>query len=204
MYMECPAKKRYRYDERRSTPVSPAAQRGTEYHAKLEATLQPDYGIEFPSEFQFYASYLGRLRDLGAKAEYKFALTREWTPVPWEDVNAWVIGVADVWVPSAPTAHVQDWKTGKIYESHEKQGEFYATSLFSYVPEAREIKATFVYTDLRQERNKTYHRDGLDTLRSRWAARIERMERDTECAPTPSFGCRFCPFSKSKGGPCIF
>lgn len=205
MYMECPAKKRYKYDERRDIPASPAAQRGTEYHAKLESALHPDNGDVCPPEFQFYADYLGRLRNLGAKAEYKFALTRGWEPVEWDSSDAWIIGVADVWVPSIPVAHVQDWKTGKIYESHVRQGEFYATSLFSYVPEAREIKATFIYTDLRKSPEpKTYTRDELDGLRARWTARIERMERDSECVPTPGFGCRFCPFSKSKGGPCIF
>src|ERR1044072_95605 len=199
MYMECPASKRYRYDERRATPPSAAATRGTEYHRKLEESLG---GAPVGDEFSYYASYIQQLRDHGAHAEYKFALTREWEPVPWEDERSWVIGVADVWVPKIPTSHVQDWKTGKIYDSHERQGEFYSTALFSYVPDAHEVKATFIYTDLRKERNWTYHRDQLESLRARWGARIERMERDTECAPTPSFKCRSCPFMKFKGGPC--
>lgn len=205
MYMECPAKKRYRYDERIKTEQSPAAARGTAYHSAVESVLgggQPEL-TGFP-ELAYYQSYLQRLRDNGAAAEFAFALRRDWSPTEWDSEDAWVVGKADVWVPTIPLAHVQDWKTGKIYDSHEKQGEFYSTALFSYVPEATEIKATFVYTDLRQERNKTYHRDMLDSLRQRWTARIERMERDTECAPTPGFGCRFCPFGKSKGGPCIF
>lgn len=205
MYMECPAKKRYKYDERRPIEQSPQAARGTAYHSAIESVLERDQPApaEFP-ELGFYSGYLQRLRSLGAKAEYKFALTVEWVPTGWDSGDAWVIGVADVWMPSVPVAHVQDWKTGKMYDSHEKQGEFYATSLFSYVPEAYEVKATFVYTDLKKERNKTYHRDMLQSLRDRWTARIERMERDTICAPTPSWGCRYCPFSKAKGGPCQF
>lgn len=207
MYMECPAKKRYKYDERRPMEQSPHAARGTRYHEAIELYIGAGADTPPPEEFPelgFYNSYLSRLRDNGAKAEFAFALRRDWTVTEWDNEDAWIVGKADVWVPTIPTAHVQDWKTGKIYDSHEKQGEFYATALFSYVPQAREIKATFVYTDLRQERNKTYHRDNLETLRSRWNARIERMERDTECAPTPGFGCRFCPFSRAKGGPCLF
>jgi hypothetical protein len=207
MYMECPAKKRYKYDERRAVEQSPSAARGTRYHSAIEQSLGGDSTVpgtaEFP-ELGFYSNYLARLRDNGAKAEYKFAITREWTPTLWESNDAWLIGVADVWIPTAPVAHVQDWKTGKIYDSHEKQGEFYATCLFSEVAEAYEVKATFIYTDLKKERNKTYHRNLLPELRQRWTARIERMERDTECAPTPSYGCKWCSFSKAKGGPCIF
>lgn len=204
MYMECPRKKRYKYDERRDIPASPAAQRGIDYHRELETAISSPEPTQLSEQFTFYSDYLGRLRALSAQAEYKFALTKEWTPVPWESSDAWVIGVADVWVASNPTSHVQDWKTGQIYPNHENQGEFYATSLFSYVPEAREIRATFIYTDLRKTREWTYHRDQLDSLRSRWASRIERMERDTENAPTPSFRCRSCPFSRGKGGPCQF
>jgi len=207
MYMECPAKKRYKYDERREILASPAAQRGIDYHKQLEQLIVSPEPVVPTEQFTFYDGYLSRLRAIGAKAEYKFAVTRSWEPTTWDDENAWIIGVADIWIPNGEgqlLAHVQDWKTGKIYDSHGKQGEFYATSLFSYVPEAREVKATFIYTDLRQERNTTYHRDQLDGLRARWTARIERMERDSQCVPTPGYGCRFCPFSKSKGGPCVF
>lgn len=207
MYMECPAKKRYRYDERRPVEQSPSAARGTRYHEAIERYIDAGVDTPPPEEFPelgFYNSYLSRLRDNGAKAEFAFALRRDWTPTEWGAEDAWLVGKADIWVPMLPTSHVQDWKTGKIYDSHEKQGEFYSTALFSYVPEAYEIKATFVYTDLRKEKNWTYHRDMLESLRARWTARIERMERDTECVPTPGFGCRFCPFSKAKGGPCHF
>lgn len=210
MYMECPRSKRYRYDERREVAPSAAAARGTRYHRAIEAYIIGDNAThetpgtaEFP-ELSFYGDYLQRLRANGATAEFAFALTRDWKVTTWDTDDAWILGKSDIWVPSLPTAHVQDWKTGKIYDSHEKQGEFYAMSHFSYVPEAREIKATFIYTDLRKTREWTYHRDQLESLRSRWQARIERMERDTECAPTPSFRCRSCPFSKAKGGPCQF
>lgn len=204
MYMECPRSKRYRYDDKLPTQPSAAAARGTEYHAKLESALN---GSPPDDEFSFYHSYIGELRNNGAVAEFAFALRRDWTTTTWDANDVWILGKADVWVPTREgqlLAHVQDWKTGKIYDSHEKQGEFYAMSLFSYVPEAREVKATFIYTDLRKTREWTYHCDQLDALRQRWTARIERMERDTDCAPTPSFRCRSCPFSRGKGGPCHF
>lgn len=201
-YMKCPAQKRYRYDERIPSPPSPSAARGTAYHSAIERSIR-DSNQPIPPELSYYTDYLGRLRTLGAKPEFKFAVDKNWEPVTWDD-SPWIIGVADVWVPSIPTAHVQDWKTGKIYDDHEKQGEFYSLCLFSSAPEAHEIKATFIYTDLKKERNKTYHRDQLQQLRDRWTARIERMERDTECVPTPGAYCNWCPFSKAKGGPCRF
>lgn len=201
--MECPAKKRYRYDERLPTPKSPAADRGTEYHRIIESALG-ELTVPVPAELDFYAGYLARLRNLGAKAEHKFAVDRSWVPTEWDSPNAWVIGVADVWLPSVPTAHVQDWKTGKIYDDHHLQGEFYSVALLGSVPEAHEVRATFIYTDLHKEQNRTYSRDKLVGLRDRWTARVERMERDTDCVPTPHLGCRWCPYSKAKGGPCQF
>lgn len=201
MYMECPRSKKYRYDDKLSTPPSAAAARGTAYHERLESAIN---GAPPDDEFSFYNDYIGQLRSLGAVAEFAFALRRDWTVTEWGADDCWILGKADVWVPIVPLAHVQDWKTGKIYDSHQKQGEFYAMSLFSYVPEAREVKATFIYTDLKKQQNWTYHRDQLVGLQSRWTARIERMERDTECVPTPSFRCRSCPYSRGKGGPCAF
>lgn len=204
MYMECPAKKRYRYDERLSAPKSASAQRGTDFHAAIESAIQSPEPVPLPAELSFYDGYLGRLRSLGAKAEYKFAVDRNWNPTGWDAPDAWIIGVADVWLPSVPTAHVQDWKSGKIYDDHYQQGEFYSACLLGSVPEAVEVKATFIYTDLKKEQNRTYHRDQIESLRTRWTARVERMERDTDCVPTPSFKCDWCPYSKKKGGPCSF
>lgn len=205
MYMECPAKKRYRYDEKIPSPKSPSAQRGTDYHAVIESAVGAAEPTRLPPELEFYDGYIGRLRSLGAKAEYKFAFNRDWKPVDWTDDTAWIIGVADIWLDSKPVAHVQDWKTGKIYDDHYMQGEFYSTALFgSVTEETYEIKATFVYTDLHKEQNRTYHRDQLPELRDRWATRVERMERDDACVPTPYLGCRWCPYSSRKGGPCRF
>lgn len=205
MYMECPAKKRYRYDERRQTPPSDAARRGTDYHKTIEGALGDLHEpTPLPPNLSFYQDYIGRLRSLGAKAEFKFGVDKQWNSVGWDSPDAWIIGVADVWLPSIPTAHVQDWKTGKIYDDHHLQGEFYATALFQVESGIVEVKATFVYTDLKKEQSRTYHRDNIASLRNRWTARIERMERDTECVPTPSFKCGWCPYSKAKGGPCRF
>lgn len=203
MYMECPAKKRYKYDERIPVERNAAAQRGVDYHASIEQAIG---GSEAPlaDGLDFYSGYLQRLRSLGAQAEFQWAVSRDWTHVGWDSEDAWLIGVADVWLPSVPTAHVQDWKTGKIYDDHHMQGEFYTIPMFTSNPEIQQVKATFIYTDLRKERTRNYTRHELEDLKRRWKARIDRMENDTECVPTPSMSCRWCPFSKAKGGPCRF
>jgi hypothetical protein len=45
---------------------------------------------------------------------------------------------------------------------------------------------------------------GFPALKEMWTKRVARLLADTEHVPTPGPACRFCPWSKKKGGPCKF
>jgi len=47
-----------------------------------------------------------------------------------------------------------------------------------------------------------YTRDELPKLKSEWESLAESLMSDREYAPSPSSDCKWCPFSKEKGGLC--
>lgn len=196
-------KKKGRYDLGIKEERGPQAQRGVDIHKHFEEAITN--GTPLPPEFQHYDDYVGRLRSAGALSELKLGVTRTWDPVPYEDPNAWIIAIIDLWAVQGVQGTGIDWKTGKIYYDHIKQKEFYSCVLAAHYPKVNVFSFWNVYLDLNDRLEDIFGREEIEkTLRPRWTSRIEMMERDTECAPTPNFFCRWCAVSKRKGGPCPF
>lgn len=206
MYEKCALSYRFRYiDNIPTPPAGGAAARGTEVHAAFEGFLTGKL-TELPSEFNFYTQYLTDLRKRTIFPEHQIALNRQWEVVPWTSEERWYKGILDlkVFEPEATEATVIDWKTGKIYESHDDQKSIYSLAVFAEHPSVLRVRAMHVYVDLGKSREKTYDRSQLHELRSAWDSRVLRLENEKDWIPSPSFMCRYCPFSKEKGGPCRF
>jgi hypothetical protein len=196
-------KKRGKYELGIREERGPQAARGVELHKSFEEAIST--GSALPPEFTLYDDYVVALRAAGALPELKVAVDRSWKPLPFDSPDAWIIGILDLWLVRGTRADGWDWKSGKIYDDHVKQKEFYTCLLADACPEVEEFTFTNVYIDLGKNiPHKFTRQEVLETLRPRWQSRIELMERDTECAPTPSYACRWCPVSKAKGGPCPF
>lgn len=203
MWMQCPFKKKARYELGVKEQKHPAAQRGTDIHKQFEEAIVN--GSQLPDEFRLYGDYVARLREAGASSELKVGVDRSWAPVSYESPDAWLIGVLDLWITMGRTAIGLDWKTGKEYPDHLKQKEFYCCLLADAHPMVEEFIFTNVYLDLGKNSEHRFTRNEVvNTLRPRWSNRIAVMERDTDCVPTPNFMCRYCAASKAKGGPCPF
>lgn len=201
--MQCPFKKKARYELKVKDEPGPAAQRGTLIHSQFEEAIVN--GSSLPSEFSLYTDYVNALRTAGAHSELKIAVDRSWKPCAYDLADAWLIGVVDLWLVTGNRGIGLDWKTGKEYPDHVKQKEFYSCMLADAHPEVEEFVFTNVYLDLGKNAEHKFTRQEIDeVLRPRWANRIAVMERDTDCVPTPSFSCRYCAASKAKGGPCHF
>lgn len=202
MYMQCPMKKKGRYELGIQEKRSPAAERGVSVHSAFEQAILA--GGKLPKEFSFYDEYIGRLRMASPMPELRVAVDRDWQPTPYDNPEAWLIGVVDCWTVQGKVGYGWDWKTGKVYDDHVKQKEFYTCLLADAYPDVEVFKFCNVYVDLEEEKTHEFTRLDVANLRTRWANRIAVMERDNICAPTPSFSCRYCAISKAKGGPCPF
>ena len=182
---------------------SDAASRGVEIHAEIEAYLRKEVE-NVPQSAIKHAPLLTELRGRECFPEHKVALSREWQPVQWDE--RWYGGIFDLKVlgPKESEASVYDWKTGKIYDSHDDQKSLYTLAIFAEHPAVLWVRAVHVYVDLGKVTAKAYHRDEMHNLRNQWNSRANKLEVEQEWLPNPSFKCRYCPFSKAKGGPCRF
>jgi hypothetical protein len=102
-------------------------------------------------------------------------------------------------------ANFWDWKTGKHYPEHLSDMEVYALAVFSAYPEIQVVTGTYTYVDKGQNRERIFSREfEYDTLKGKWAPRVEAMEKATMFIPNPQFLCRYCTYSRANGGPCPF
>lgn len=198
---QCGLKYKLKYVDKISDRPSEAATRGTDNHALIEAYLKGEVAI-LPSVLSFYQSFLSGLKLYPVFPEHRIALDKNWSLVDWKD--GWFRCVLDLKLIDGTGAVVYDWKTGKMYDDHYDQKELYALAVLSENPEITRVRSVHVYLDLNKHTERTYERSDLISRRQGWEARVSKMEADKEYIPNPSWKCRFCSFSKFKGGPCQF
>jgi hypothetical protein len=207
-FEQCAAKYKFRYlDKLPQGAKSAAASRGIDLHETIDAFLQRRIDGPLQSPLDFYQGFLGGLREIpGILPEYKFAVDRTWTGLTvWEGDSVYVRAVFDLLTPPiSDQVEVYDWKSGKIYENHRDQRELYSVLAVAKYPEAKRVRATSVYVDSGQQRGEVYELADLAGARSRWENRLARLESATEFPFNPQFSCRWCPYSKAQGGPCLF
>jgi hypothetical protein len=187
--------------------------RGTEKHSQLERYVSGD-AARMPRELN---TSLGPLReemkqlrkDNLVEVEAEVAVDRRWRLVEWNDPDAWGRAKFDVRVPDVNEAKVGtriiDHKTGRERPSeHASQLELYTVFEFSTNVEIDYVIGEIFYVDHGKKMSVLYNnRDFvIGRLRKRWETRANKMLKDRRFAPTPGRACRWCPFSREKGGPC--
>lgn len=206
-YEKCAFQYKERYINKVPSPPSPAAQRGLDMHKVMELYVKGELDELLP-KLEFYKPFLDGLRndpECTLFPEYQVAMTDEWKPTPWDaPEGVWWKGVLDLLVKHPRRLAWYDWKTGKIYADHEDQKQIYTIAALEHYPEYDEVDAYHVYLDSGEQTLKTFHRDQLGSMKVSFKSRVEHMQRDTEFIPNPGFHCRYCPYSKSKGGNCRF
>lgn len=210
-YERCGLKYKLKYVEKIPEIRSSKANRGVDNHAIVEGFLKGTVQA-LPDELSFYHSFLTGLRDYEIYPEHRISLRRDWTPTSWGANDSWYRGVLDLKLIKstqekeglADEIVVYDWKTGKIYPDHDDQKSLYSLAVFSENPSVRSVRAVHVYFDLNSNREKTFHRGEVHELRKQWEDRIAKLEQDPQFIPNPGYHCRFCSYSREKGGPCAF
>lgn len=203
-FQKCGAQYKYRYLDRLPTPApAAAAARGTNIHKNVEDLLNGEIDT-FPNDtpLEPYEDFFKMLRDKGAKAELEFFFNEDWESVEKHE-DPWVRGVIDVVVP-LDELYVYELKTGKEWDDHVSQRHFYGVAALDLFPEYQVVKVTGVYLDGQFNRENTYKRSMLGTYHYMWKERFQQMDMPEAHVPRPGPYCRWCPFSKDKGGPCQF
>lgn len=211
-YETCPQQFRFRRDGV-PEPPSPAMDRGSAIHGELEQYIGGGVG-RLSKEV---STTLGELkRDMlrlrkhpTAQAEVEVSVDRRWRPVPWNDAKAWCRAKFDVREPVVNElvtgVRIIDHKTGRERPAeHADQLELYAVLEFSVNPAAEYVVGEIFYIDHGRKMSVLYdnRKFALGRLRDRWIERATKLLDDRVFEPTPGHGCRWCAFSRMKGGPC--
>lgn len=202
-YEQCPAKKKYRYDEKVVVTVekSPAAQRGTAMHDDLEVYLDPKGYV--PEWMQPHMPYLDHL--VRGDKEAKLCLDEDWRSI--EEKERDLICILDVMLIDGGTAQVVDYKSGKRYNNHQEQLELYCLATLCVFPDIDRVEGRAYYLDEKPGswgKPVFMDRSHIEAVRKRWDDRVTMMNVDTECAPRSGYYCKWCDYRKSGDGPCRF
>ena len=160
---------------------------------------------------------LDTIRKARGRTEVEWAFTRQFTPTGWFAKDAWLRIKVDVYTEQyapEPLLQIVDHKTGKPYDAHRQQRSLYAlgglqlVSLGAVMSRADAAKVTATashwYTDTGFKDTEQFSMASLKPLMREWAARTKEMLNDTVYPARPSArACRFCPYKKSLGGPCL-
>ena len=206
-YDKCPRQFKYRYKDKLPLPrreKSEAAERGTRIHESVEHLFEGKREDVDPEIADMYQEWLLSIRGPDVVPELRFALDQNFEKCDYKDENCLVRGFIDLVIPFETVVHSFEWKSGKIYPEHAHQKMLYGMVLLILYPKVKEVTVTGVYFDQGENQPVTYQRGMLGTYKWQWLRRFEVMESDEVCALNPNFMCRYCYYSKAKGGPCSF
>jgi hypothetical protein len=137
--------------------------------------------------------------------EAQMGFTNEWKPTSWFGKATWARVIWDVGLMyEDDTGEVIDWKTGKKYGSNADQMELFGLSFLRQYPHTKHVTTRLVYLDSGEQEFAEYPRSEADKLQQKWADKVAPLFKEEVWAPRPNDKCRFCPYSKSEGGPCKF
>jgi hypothetical protein len=201
LYKKCPTAFKFRVVERRPDPAGPAAARGTDIHAQLEGYLQT--GIWGGNIREFTRNKAEVMRELGYRPELRLALDKDWKVVDWKEPTAWVRAVIDAFVCVEGMIDMGEWKTGQVYDDHVNQRRLYLCMALSAFTSAEAAKIETIYADQDHAQSSELSRKGLAAEQAYWKDAVVPMLTDTFFSPRPGGHCRWCAFSRDKGGPCV-
>ena len=209
LYKQCPFKWADAYVYGNRQPQGKAAERGNQLHDALEQFFLTPH--VYPSRVKtnrgwesVLGSWEGYMRDLlpySPIPECELAVTEDWKPTSFDDPNAYARGKADLRLAINSSLGIYDWKSGKMYDTHEGQGEMYV----AMSPEGyEEYTSHFVYLDsCPTVVTRHYTRKDRDNIIVKLRDEIEEIRNATEYPQTPNDGCRWCHLSWRSGGGCV-
>jgi len=202
-YRACPAKAKYKHILRMREPSSPAAQRGTDIHLMAEQFTKGELK-KLPEPLAGFKKDFAMLKKVEAACEEQWAYGADWGMTGWFDKDVWLRVKLDVHYVQKKTLFVVDHKTGKENAAHLEQLSLYALAGMLRGYNITGVVAQLWYLDHDKKAEAEFTVGDMARLQRIWQAEVKPMLSDTKFVPNPGTHCRWCAFSKAKGGPCKF
>lgn len=207
VYVQCPAKARYKFIDKLPEPGNAAMERGNTIHKLAEAYVKGDLKM-VPKELALFKSEMRELKKAGAHAEQSLTFTKDWKGCAWNDWNnAWLRIKIDTLAFNGDAANVIDYKTGKARDDYELQLSLYDLGTLLAYPELKIVSSALWFLDhgeIRPVIPRQATQKDVPLLKKEWLSRVKPMLSDTKFSPTPGDYCRYCAYAKGKGGPCRY
>jgi len=201
---KCPQKFKYQFIDKLPQPGSQAMERGSKMHESIESYLNGWVPTLLPA-CESFKQAIDNLKTENFVAEQAIGLNKSWEKLPdWFHPDTWIRAKADAMYIAGSVLTVIDFKSGKYRIPSTDQVELYAIVGGAIYPEVEKVVAEYWYLDTGEVYSRDYTQDELKALRARFEKRVAPMYINTNWAPTPSSECRWCPYSKTKGGKCIY
>lgn len=204
-FEKCPQKFKFQFIDKLPQPGSAAMERGSKMHESIETYLN-GWAKELISECQSFQEAIDSLKSENFKAEQALGLDKNWAMLPdWFHTDTWLRSKADaMYLKNAEELVVIDFKSGKYRVPSTDQVELYAIVGGALYPEVTSVTAEYWYLDTGEVYSRVYTQLELLELRKKFEKRVIPMYTNTSWAPQPSMECRWCPYSKTKGGKCVY
>jgi CRISPR/Cas system-associated exonuclease Cas4 (RecB family) len=204
VFRECPQKFKFQFIDKLPQPSSPAMDRGSEVHSNIESYLNGWTDKLLPPA-DSWKDELDALKTHDTKGEQPIGLSKDWVRLPnWFDKHTWLRIKIDAYYIVPPTIYVIDFKTGKFRQPSTEQVELYALAGLSLNPAIEQAIAEMWYLDAHDVYTRVYTKDELLALRPKYENMFGTLSNNEVWNPTPSNNCRWCPYSKTKDGPCKY
>lgn len=207
VYKSCPRKWKLQYVDKLPTAQNAAMARGERIHKDAELYVSEVTDVLAPELQLFAKQFAAERAHPGVGVEEEWAFTSRLTPTGWFNKDCWLRIKVDLVLPLPNrVVRVTDHKTGQVKDrgQYDDQLELYALGAMLTFDDVDTVVTTIRYLDHGIEPEKTYSYRQYPQLRSSWLHRVRKMQQDVEFKPTPGEACRWCDFSKTKGGPCVY
>lgn len=213
-YERCPRSAKHKFVDKLEDPPGPAMARGSQIHDLAETYVKQGDVQEVPYQLGVFGDEFKDLRERYAQqgegrldVEAELAFTASWEVTGWFDKDAWCrvkIDLLDLDPPeeAEEQPRVVDYKTGTPKGYHEQQLGLYALASMVAWDDLEEVSAELWYLDTGDIVSRVYGRDEVGDLREHWEGRARQLLEDVSFPKKPGNHCRWCPFHRSKGGPC--
>jgi hypothetical protein len=204
VFRECPQKFKFQFIDKLPQPSSPALERGGAVHANIEEYLN-GWTTELKEPADNWKEAIDALKTKDFRGEQPIGISRDWRRLDnWFHPETWLRVKMDAYYIEHPEITVVDFKTGKFRIPSTEQVELYALAGLSICPTIESAIAEMWYLDTGDVYKKVYTRDELIKLRAKYEQEFDKLSSNEVWKPTPSSNCRWCPYTKTKGGPCQY
>jgi CRISPR/Cas system-associated exonuclease Cas4 (RecB family) len=203
-WKQCPAKAAFKYIDKLEEPGSEAMERGNRVHKELEQHLLGKLKRFSAEVGPHFLKELDKLRKVkGLLVEEQWAFTVDWVMTEWFAKDVWLRVKMDVAWQDKDTAEGIDHKTGKFRPGEYDDQMFqYCIALLLAFPKAKKARVRLWFHDNGMTDQKVLTRPFLEQSLAKLKAQVQPMLLDEVFPPTPNDKCKWCHFSKKKGGPC--